>query len=109
MATFDWVHIAWLALAIGLEIVANVFLKFSHGFRRPFYVVLSLIAVLTAFSALAQAVKGIDLSVAYALWGGFGLVATVAAGWVLFGQRLSSRGWLGVGLLLVGMVLIKFA
>lgn len=109
MATFDWVHIAWLALAIGLEIVANVFLKFSQGFRRPFYGVLSLIAVLTAFSALAQAVKGIDLSVAYALWGGFGLVATVAAGWVLFGQRLSSRGWLGVGLLLVGMVLIKFA
>lgn len=109
MATFDWVHIAWLALAIGLEIVANVFLKFSHGFRRPLYGVLSLIAVLTAFSALAQAVKGIDLSVAYALWGGFGLIATVAAGWILFGQRLSSRGWLGVGLLLVGMVLIKFA
>lgn len=109
MATFDWVHIAWLALAIGLEIIANVFLKLSHGFRRPLYGVLSLIAVLTAFSALAQAVKGIDLSVAYALWGGFGLVATVAAGWILFGQRLSSRGWLGMGLLLVGMVLIKFA
>ena len=109
MATFNWVHIAWLALAIGLEIVANVFLKFSHGFRCPFYGVLSLIAVLTAFSALAQGVKCIDLSVAYALWGGFGLVATVAAGWILFGQRLSSRGWLGVGLLLVGMVLIKFA
>lgn len=35
MATFNWAHSAWLALATGLEIVANVFLKFSHGFRRP--------------------------------------------------------------------------
>ena len=32
MAQFEWVHAAWLALAIVLEIVANVFLKFSdHG------------------------------------------------------------------------------
>lgn len=109
MATFNGLHIAWLALAIGLEIVANIFLKYSNGFRRPLFGVLSLVAVLAAFSALAQAVKGIDLTVAYALWGGLGLVATVAAGWILFGQRLSRVGWLGVGLLLLGMLLIKFA
>ena len=30
MAQFEWVHAAWLALAIVLEIVANVFLKFSR-------------------------------------------------------------------------------
>ncbi|MGK3124758.1 multidrug/spermidine efflux SMR transporter subunit MdtI [Candidatus Pantoea formicae] len=109
MSTFNLVHVAWLALAIGLEIVANIFLKYSDGFRRVLYGVISLVAVLGAFSALSQAVKGIDLSVAYALWGGFGLVATVAAGWVLFGQRLNRIGWLGVGLLIAGMLLIKFA
>ena len=69
MAQFEWVHAAWLALAIVLEIVANVFLKFSDGFRRKIFGLLSLAAVLAAFSALSQAVKGIDLSVAYALWG----------------------------------------
>ncbi len=109
MTTFNWLHFGWLALAIVLEIVANIFLKYANGFRRPLFGVLSLAAVLAAFSALAQAVKGIDLSVAYALWGGFGLVATVAAGWILFDQRLSRRGWLGVVVLLTGMVLIKFA
>ncbi|MBK4770155.1 MAG: multidrug/spermidine efflux SMR transporter subunit MdtI [Pantoea sp. Morm] len=109
MTTLNVVHLAWLALAIVLEIVANIALKYANGFRRPLYGVISLVAVLAAFSALSQAVKGIDLSVAYALWGGFGLVATVAAGWILFGQRLNTRGWLGVVLLLAGMVLIKFA
>ena len=99
MQQFEWVHGAWLGMAIVLEIVANVFLKFSDGFRRKTYGVLSLAAVLAAFSALSQAVKGIDLSVAYALWGGFGIAATLAAGWVLFGQRLNNKGWIGVILL----------
>jgi len=109
MSSLNGLHLAWLALAVVLEILANIFLKYSHGFRRPLYGLSSLIAVLAAFTALAQAVKSIDLSVAYALWGGFGIVATAAAGWILFGQRLNARGWTGIGVLLVGMVLIKFA
>lgn len=107
MAQFEWVHAAWLALAIVLEIVANVFLKFSDGFRRKIFGLLSLAAVLAAFSALSQAVKGIDLSVAYALWGGFGIAATLAAGWILFGQRLNRKGWIGLVLLLAGMIMVK--
>lgn len=109
MPQFEWVHAAWLALAIVLEIVANIFLKFSDGFRRKLYGLLSLAAVLAAFSALSQAVKGIDLSVAYAIWGGFGVVATLAAGWILFGQRLNYKGWIGLALLIAGMVMIKLA
>ena len=109
MQQFEWIHAAWLTFAIVLEIVANVFLKFSDGFRRKSYGLLSIAAVLGAFSALSQAVKGIDLSVAYALWGGFGIAATLAAGWVLFGQRLNHKGWVGLLLLLAGMVMIKLA
>ena len=97
MQQFEWVHGAWLGMAIVLEIVANVFLKFSDGFRRKIY------------GALSQGVKGIDLSVASALWGGFGIAATLAAGWVLFGQRLNNKGWIGVILLLAGMIMIKLA
>lgn len=109
MQQFEWVHGAWLALAIVLEIAANVFLKFSDGFRRKVYGLMSIAAVLGAFSALSQAVKGIDLSVAYALWGGFGIAATLAAGWILFGQRLNRKGWIGQVLLLAGMIMIKLA
>ena len=109
MQQFEWVHAAWLGMAIVLEIVANVFLKFSDGFRRKIQGLLSIAAVLGAFSALSQAVKGIDLSVAYALWGGVGIAATLAAGWILFGQRLNPKGWVGLVLLIAGMVMIKLA
>jgi hypothetical protein len=40
-----------------------------------------------------SAVKGIDLSIAYAVWGGFGIIATVTTGWVLFDQQLNRKGW----------------
>jgi len=109
MQQLELYHIGFLALAIVLEIVANIFLKMSDGFRKMWMGLLSLLSVLGAFSALAQAVKGIELSVAYALWGGFGIAATITAGWVLFGQRLNSKGWVGVMLLIIGMVLIKLA
>lgn len=109
MSSAEMIHILWLALAIVLEIAANIFLKYSNGFKKPQLGIASLVSVLLAFSALAQAVKGIDLSVAYALWGGFGIAATVAAGWIMFGQRLNTRGWAGLSLLLAGMILIKLA
>ena len=109
MQQLEWFHIAWLALAVVLEILANIFLKWSDGFRRIWMGLLSLAAVLGAFSSLAQAVKGLELSVAYALWGGFGIAATVAAGWILFGQRLNKKGWAGLTLLLAGMIMIKLA
>ncbi|OON41807.1 multidrug transporter subunit MdtI [Izhakiella australiensis] len=105
----DWVSMGWLMLAIVLEIAANISLKYADGFRRPLYGIISLVGVLAAFSALGQAVKEIELSVAYAIWGGFGIAATVAAGWVLFGQRLNKKGWLGVGVLLAGMIILKLA
>lgn len=109
MQRFDLVHAVWLTLAILLEVIANILLKFANGFKRMGYGILSLFAVLAAFSALGQAVKGIDLSVAYAVWGGFGVLATVMAGWILFGQRLNSKGWIGIFILLIGLVVLKLA
>ncbi|MFK4232424.1 multidrug/spermidine efflux SMR transporter subunit MdtI [Pseudomonas guariconensis] len=100
---------AWLGLAIVLEVLANLLLKYSDGFRRKGLGFASILSVLAAFTALVQAVQDIELSLAYAIWGGFGILATVAMGWALFGQRLACRGWLGLALLLVGMSLLKMA
>lgn len=46
MQQFEWIHAAWLGFAIVLEILANVFLKFSDGFRRKVYGLMSIAAVL---------------------------------------------------------------
>ncbi|KAF1071920.1 MAG: Spermidine export protein MdtI [Pseudomonas citronellolis] len=109
MLNLQWISFAWLGAAIVLEVLANLLLKYSDGFRRRGLGITSILCVLAAFTALSQAVRGIELSVAYAVWGGFGILATVAMGWALFGQRLVWRGWLGLALLVVGMGVLKLA
>lgn len=109
MLNTNLVPFAWLALAIVLEVLANLLLKYSDGLRKRLIGLVSIICVLGAFTALAQAVRDIPLSMAYAIWGGFGILATVAMGWALFGQRLAGRGWLGLLLLVGGMGLLKLA
>lgn len=109
MQQLEFYHVAFLLLAILLEVLANVVLKYSNGFRRVGLGILSLGLVVGAFAALGQSIKGIDLSVAYALWGGIGIAATVLFGWILFNQKLNKKGWSGLTCLLLGMVLIKMA
>lgn len=100
-------HIIFLLLAVVLEVTANIMLKKSEGFRRPWLGIFSIVAVLSAFGSLSRAIEGIDLGIAYALWGAMGLFMTVAAGWIFFQQRLNLRGWVGLGFLLSGIMLLK--
>ena len=109
MLSMNWVPFAWLSLAVVLEVIANLLLKYSDGFRKRGLGMTSMLCVLAAFTALSQAVRDIELTLAYAVWGGLGILATVAMGRALFGQRLSGRGWLGLVLLLAGMSLLKLA
>lgn len=109
MSEFAWWHAAFLITAIVLEVIANVLIKYSDGFRKKIWGVAGILCILAAFSSLAQAVKGIELSVAYAIWGSFGILATVTLSWILFKQRLKVHGWIGIALLIAGMSLLKLA
>ncbi|MBE1159528.1 multidrug/spermidine efflux SMR transporter subunit MdtI [Dyella sp. 7MK23] len=109
MPEFAPIHLLYLALAIVLEIAANVLMKFSAGFTRKLPAMTAIVCALAAFTALSYAIEGIQLSVAYGIWGGVGLIATAILGITLFGERLRPSGWLGLALILGGVVLLKFS
>lgn len=104
-----WYHFIFLILAALLDVLANIFLKYSNGFKKICFGLLSILFVLIAFSCLAKAVRFIDLTVAYSLWGGLGVIATATAGLLLFNQQLNWRGWLGMVGLIFSMTMIKLA
>jgi spermidine export protein MdtI len=106
---FESIHLLYLAIAIVLEIAANVLMKFSHGFTYKRYAIAAIVCALAAFTALSFAVKGIELSVAYGVWGGVGLVATAVIGITVFNEHLRRSGWLGLALIMLGVGLMKFA
>jgi len=99
--------IAWLALAVVLEVTGSCLLKLSDGMSRRLVGLLGIVLVIGAFAALAQAIRGMDLSVAYAVWGGVGLVATAIVGALAFGQRIRPTGWVGIALVIAGVVALK--
>ncbi|HEY5797636.1 MAG TPA: multidrug/spermidine efflux SMR transporter subunit MdtI [Bosea sp. (in: a-proteobacteria)] len=99
--------VAWLALAVLLEVAGSCLLKLSDGMRRRLIGLLGILLVIGAFAALAQAIRGMDLSVAYAVWGGAGLVVTAIVGALAFGQRIRPTGWAGIALVIVGVIALK--
>ena len=99
--------IAWLALAVVLEVSGSCLLKLSDGMRLRLPGLAGIVLVIGAFAALAQAIRGMDLSVAYAVWGGVGLVVTAIIGALAFGQRIRPSGWAGIALVVVGVVALK--
>ncbi|KRE08320.1 hypothetical protein ASE61_01590 [Bosea sp. Root670] len=97
----------WLLLAVTLEIGGTYLLKLSDGMTRRTMGAGGIVLVMGAFAALAQAIRGMDLSVAYAVWGGAGLVITAIIGALVFGQRIRPVGWLGILLVVCGVVALK--
>lgn len=75
----------------------NVFWRFSTAPSQNVVLLSGGGALAVPFSRLIQ---GIGPSVAVV--GRVGIAATLAAGWILFGQRLNRKGWIGLVLLLAG-------
>ncbi len=69
-------------LAAFLDICANLLLAASGGFHRKFAGIGALVLVGAAFYCLSLAVQKMDLAVAYALWGSFGILGTSLGGWL---------------------------
>lgn len=109
LPTFEPMHLFYLAIAIILEIAANVLMKLSHGFSHKMPAFAAIGCVLAAFTALSFAIRGIQLSVAYGIWGGVGLIATALCGITMFNEHLRASGWLGMLLIMGGVFLIKSA
>ena len=109
MSSFFSLSLLAVIVAALLDIVANLLLAKSQGFRRKFIGFASLGMVGLAFYALSLAVRDMDLAVAYAMWGGFGILGTSIGGWLLLGQRLKPCAWLGMVLLIGGMTVLKLS
>ena len=93
-------------LAAALDVTANMLLVRSDSFRRRAVGLLALALVWLAFYCLSLAVHHMDLAVAYAMWGGFGVLVTSVGGWVLLRQKLDPSAFAGIALLVCGMVLL---
>jgi small multidrug resistance pump len=98
---------AYLAIAIVAEVIGTSALKASAGFTRlaPSLVVVAGFAA--AFFFLSLALRTIPVGIAYAIWGGCGLVLIVGISAVLFSEIPDTPALVGFALIAAGIVVIN--
>ena len=98
----------YLALAIVLEVLGSSFMKASDGFSKLLPSTLTIIAYIACFFFLSQALKSIPLGIAYAIWGGLGIVLTALISVIIFKQSLDLPAIIGIILIVAGVFVMNF-
>ncbi|SNV36416.1 DMT family transporter [Chryseobacterium taklimakanense] len=98
----------YLALAIVLEVLGSSFMKASDGFSKLLPTTITIIAYIACFFFLSQALKSIPLGIAYAIWGGLGIVLTALISVIIFKQSLDLPAIIGIILIVTGVFVMNF-
>ena len=93
--------------AIAAEIVATSLMKSTEGFTRLWPTVASLGGYALSLVLLSQAVKGVSVGVAYALWSAVGTAAIVAIGAAFLNEPITVVKVIGISLIIAGVVTLN--
>ena len=97
----------FLAIAIIAEVIATSALKASQGFTVLIPSVITVLGYALAFFLLALTLKTIPMGIAYAIWSGAGIILISAVGWIFFKQSLDLAAFIGLGLMIAGIIVIN--
>ncbi|WP_372398203.1 multidrug efflux SMR transporter [Azospirillum sp. HJ39] len=99
----------YLAVAILFEIVGTSAMKMSDGMTRAGPAAVVVLCYGVAFVLLAQALRTIEVGIAYAIWSAAGTAAIAAIGVVVFGESLSLLKVAGIALIVAGVASLHAA
>ncbi len=100
-------HWILLGIGVGIEILASASLKLSDGFTKIGFAVLTLACFAVAFYIMSLVVRTMPLGIAYSVWAGGGIAGVTLMSAVVFGQTLDGYAYLGIGLILAGVVVLN--
>jgi quaternary ammonium compound-resistance protein SugE len=103
--------LSWTVLFLAglFEIVWAIGLKYSEGFSRLLPSAITVLAMAVSVTLLGWALKQLPVGSAYAVWVGIGAVGTALLGIVLFDESTSVLRLGCIGLIVLGVIGLKFA
>lgn len=99
----------YLFIAIILEIAGTTFLKISNGFTVLLPSILTLISYGLCFYIFSQALKTIEISLAYAIWSAFGIMVVSIIGMIYFHESVNIMKILSILLIIIGTIGLKLS
>jgi quaternary ammonium compound-resistance protein SugE len=102
---------AWIYLLVAgvLEVFWAISLKYTDGFSKLWPSLSTVAGMIASFYFLAQALKTIPVGTGYAIWTGIGAAGTAVLGMMLFAEPATLARLLCIGLIVAGIVGLKFA
>ena len=100
----NWI---FLTIAIVSEVLATTALKQCEGFSKLWPSLGVVIGYAVAFYFLSLTLRTIPIGVAYAVWSGVGMILLSLIGWHFFGQQLDRPAYLGILLIIAGVLVIN--
>lgn len=97
----------FLVAAIAAEILATSLMKATEGFTRLWPTLACVVLYAISLVLLSQAVKGVSVGVAYALWSAVGTAAIVAIGAAFLGEPITVIKVAGISLIIAGVVTLN--
>ena len=101
----------WILLFVAglFEIGWAIGLKYTHGFTRLWPSVGTALSMLVSVVLLGLAMRDLPVGTAYAVWTGIGGAGTFLIGVMFFGDAATLARFLGVALIVGGVVTLKLA
>lgn len=99
----------YLIIAIPFGVLGTISMKLSHGLKKwkpslclgIFYVI--------SFAALTLAIRGMDVSMVYAIWSGIGTILITIIGTFLFNESMSVTKIISITCIVIGVMGIHLA
>lgn len=93
-----------LLLAIVFEVCGTTCMKLSEGFSKLIPSVLIFVFYAISFFFFTLALKGIDVSIAYAIWAGLGTALITAVGIFWFREPASALKLISLVVVVTGVI-----
>lgn len=97
----------FLLLAVVLEVIGSSFLQASNQFTKLIPSVLAVVVYMACFYCFTLALKEMPLGIAYAIWGGLGIVLTALVSVFVFKQQIDLPAILGIALIVCGVFVLN--
>ncbi|MFD1486007.1 DMT family transporter [Lacticaseibacillus baoqingensis] len=99
----------FLIVAIFGELLGTNLLKAANGFTLLWPTLGSLAAYGACFYFLSLSLKTLNLSIAYALWAGLGILLTTIVAVLVWKESLSLANIVGIALIVIGVVVLNLS
>lgn len=98
-----------LALAILFEVMGTLLLKLTANFQHLIYTPLVTLAYVASFILFGFALRGISVSMAYAIWCGLGILSMTCLDKFFYQERFDALAFIGLGLVIFGVLCLTLS